>query len=46
MLLIESILLADFKKMSTMKQQAKGYMRELREGGGGGEREEKEEEKG
>ena len=29
-----------------MKQQAKGYMRELREGGGGGEREEKEEEKG
>jgi len=29
-----------------MKQQAKGYVRELREGGGGGEREEKEEGKG
>ena len=36
MLLIESILLADFFfLMSTVKQQAQGYVRELREGGGG-----------
>ena len=41
MLLIESILLADFFfLMSTMKQQAQGYVRELREGGGGKREEE------